>query len=253
MIPQSGIYYIVNRTNGKMYIGSSVDLTDRWRHHRADLRAGRHRNPILQRAWLRHGEAGFTFTVLEYCQDTALLDREEWWICLLRSGARERGYNLNGANHSRLGRPHSEATKAKISLANRGYRHTEAARASIRAASSGRRHSAATRSRLAAMKTGKRFTVAHREALAAASRMRWQSPGEREKIAAFHRGRKQTDEHVLSKSKQYAFVSPEGTYIEVVGLRQFCRQHSLNAGHMAQVAQGREKQHKGWRLANRSA
>jgi group I intron endonuclease len=47
----AGVYWILNLVNGKVYIGSSVDVENRLQNHKKDLIAGKHRNPYLQRAW----------------------------------------------------------------------------------------------------------------------------------------------------------------------------------------------------------
>lgn len=63
MEAKSGIYHIVNKVNGKRYIGSAVLLSKRLRQHKSDLAAGRHVNPHLQRAYDKYGEAAFEYTV----------------------------------------------------------------------------------------------------------------------------------------------------------------------------------------------
>lgn len=61
--PAGGIYRITGP--GKVYIGSSEDIPFRWKRHRALLRAGRHHNNVLQRAWGKCGADAFTFEVVE--------------------------------------------------------------------------------------------------------------------------------------------------------------------------------------------
>lgn len=46
---KSGIYLI--KINDKIYIGSSANISKRWREHKTDLIAGRHKNMFLQRTW----------------------------------------------------------------------------------------------------------------------------------------------------------------------------------------------------------
>lgn len=61
----SGIYSIDNITDGKSYIGSSVDIKHRWYRHLKKLRKNCHNNHHLQNAWNKYGEVNFTFRVLE--------------------------------------------------------------------------------------------------------------------------------------------------------------------------------------------
>lgn len=65
MLIDSGIYAIRNKKNGHSYVGSSVQIRMRWRHHVMRLRRGNHHSVALQRAWKRHGTKAFEFVVLE--------------------------------------------------------------------------------------------------------------------------------------------------------------------------------------------
>lgn len=46
-----GVYALVNRSNLKMYIGSSVKMSKRVSNHRLELKKGKHRNRHLQSAF----------------------------------------------------------------------------------------------------------------------------------------------------------------------------------------------------------
>lgn len=45
-----GVYKITNLINSKFYIGSSVNIGQRWFKHKALLRHNKHENPKLQNA-----------------------------------------------------------------------------------------------------------------------------------------------------------------------------------------------------------
>lgn len=64
--PECGVYEI-RCSNGRRYIGSSDNMERRQRNHLTKLRAGRHQNPHLQRAWSKYGAGAFTFLVVETC------------------------------------------------------------------------------------------------------------------------------------------------------------------------------------------
>ena len=70
---KSGIYRIVNKINGRVYVGSAVNLISRKMDHWKTLRAHRHRNRFLQRAWDKYGEENFDFVVIEYVADEGRL------------------------------------------------------------------------------------------------------------------------------------------------------------------------------------
>ena len=76
----SGIYQIRCVANDKIYIGSSVDLLNRWRDHCRTLRSGDHSNKHLQAAWDKYGENWFDFTIIEYVGKDELLAAEQYWI-----------------------------------------------------------------------------------------------------------------------------------------------------------------------------
>jgi hypothetical protein len=64
-----GVYCITGP--GRVYIGSSDDISRRWKSHLSQLRGGRHHNYRLQAAWHEHGEAAFRFAVIESVTDVA--------------------------------------------------------------------------------------------------------------------------------------------------------------------------------------
>lgn len=65
-------------------------------------------------------------------------------------------------------------------------------------------------------------------------------------------GKRKSDEHASNigkaKSKSYRVYTPEGLIIDVVSLRQFCINHSLNDALMYKVASGNRNHHKGYKV-----
>ena len=43
-----GVYAIINKTNGKMYIGESINILLRWKFHKEKLNKGLHHSYKLQ-------------------------------------------------------------------------------------------------------------------------------------------------------------------------------------------------------------
>lgn len=66
--PSTGIYQIRNLVNGKIYIGSAVNINSRWRTHKANLNLNKHKSKHLQASWNKYGINTFIFKVLEYCE-----------------------------------------------------------------------------------------------------------------------------------------------------------------------------------------
>jgi group I intron endonuclease len=79
-----GIYQIVSCATGKLYVGSSKSIGRRWTEHRRQLKAKVHPSPRLQRAWDKHGESNFVFSVLEECVPEVLFEREQFHIDRLK-------------------------------------------------------------------------------------------------------------------------------------------------------------------------
>lgn len=65
MATVTGIYKILNKVNGKFYVGSSTNITKRCWTHKTELKNGKHCNIHLQSSWNLHGENSFEFSVVE--------------------------------------------------------------------------------------------------------------------------------------------------------------------------------------------
>lgn len=134
----TGIYTIVNTESGKVYVGQTgVDTAHRWTQHRSDLRAGRHRNSHLQRAWNLYGEDAFKFVICEYVEDAEqLYIREQYWLDWHR--LQTEVYNTGAcAACPTLGTHMSDSACAKMSAARKGCKHTPGHCAKIGAGNAG--------------------------------------------------------------------------------------------------------------------
>jgi hypothetical protein len=64
-----GVFRITNQVNGKVFIGSSVDLVAIWHAQKFQLNAGIHSNEQLQKDWNLFGQEAFSYDILEeLCQ-----------------------------------------------------------------------------------------------------------------------------------------------------------------------------------------
>lgn len=59
-----GVYRITCEGNSQVYIGSSVNVKERWQQHLSLLRRNRHSSIYLQNAYNKYGEGSFRFEVL---------------------------------------------------------------------------------------------------------------------------------------------------------------------------------------------
>ena len=90
----SGVYQIRCLPTGKIYVGSAVDLYERWYEHRRALRLGKHINAYLQAAWNKYGEESFEFSILELVSVSVLLQTEQRWIDATSCTNHKVGFNI---------------------------------------------------------------------------------------------------------------------------------------------------------------
>ena len=149
------IYKIINLVNDKFYVGSTINKKVRFRQHRKLLRGNRHHCKHLQAAWNKYGEAKFNFVVIEevssnlslqevedcylkehvgkeYCYNSGYRSDAPWRHAPAEatpnfgrtmkeeqkekiSTALKEFYAEDYFNHPRVGKSHSEETRAKIS------------------------------------------------------------------------------------------------------------------------------------------
>lgn len=82
-----GIYKITNKINGKVYIGQSYDILERWERHK------RTRDQCaIHKALQKYGIDNFMFEILEECPKDELDEREKYWIKYYNSYFT--GYNM---------------------------------------------------------------------------------------------------------------------------------------------------------------
>lgn len=162
------IYTIVNRVNGKQYIGSTVCAPAlRKNTHLSRLRRGIHHSYKLQSGWDAFGERNFEFRVLFVCPANLTLFYENLFLPMS-------SYNILGANenlahrrwigHTRKVRQRADRSAViKQSWQNPTHRASRIAglratlespevRARYKEASTGRRHSAETKAAIAGKK-----------------------------------------------------------------------------------------------------
>ncbi|MEI7527093.1 MAG: GIY-YIG nuclease family protein [Mariniphaga sp.] len=60
-----GVFQIKNNINGKVFIGSSLDLNAIWHAQKLQLDFGIHPNSDLQKDWKEHGAENFSYEIIE--------------------------------------------------------------------------------------------------------------------------------------------------------------------------------------------
>lgn len=208
-----GVYAITHKETGCRYIGSSVDIDDRWRNHARELGLGVHCTRKLQALWAQSGASGFDFSVVAFCGRDDRLLVEQWHIdatpreLLLNSAiyaaspssdpevaarisARRLGVPapwVAESNKRRAGekrRPRTDEEKRQLSVARTGRQFGKRAAAvgrKISATLSGRPHTEARKANISRARKGKPLTeaqLAHLSSLHSLLRMRAQQARE---------------------------------------------------------------------------
>lgn len=119
---KSGVYKILNKQTGKFYIGSSINIDNRFKQHIRKLNSNNHDNDHLQKSWNKYGISNFTFEIVEYTEIENLIIREQYYLDKLlyadenNNKFSEIGYNILRCSSNTLGFRFSEESKFKMSL-----------------------------------------------------------------------------------------------------------------------------------------
>jgi len=84
---KSGIYRWTNRITGKFYIGSAVNLTKRLRFYYSSKSI--ENSLLIKRSYiytsiLKYGYSKFSLEIIEYCDLSILLQREQYYLDTLK-------------------------------------------------------------------------------------------------------------------------------------------------------------------------
>jgi group I intron endonuclease len=112
-----GIYKIENLIDKKTYIGSSVNLENREYKHFWMLDKGFHDNTHLQNSYNKFGKNNFKFDVIEECDVTLLISKENHYINFYESNNQNYGYNMASVNEFRRN-TYNDEVKMKLSKFN---------------------------------------------------------------------------------------------------------------------------------------
>ena len=154
----SGIYQLLNLSNGKRYVGQAQNIANRIREHRRK-RNGQSGTNRLYNAVKKYGWACFSWSVLERVDDLSRLDeREKFWIDALEVCDESKGYNICAEPHTTRGWQHTDATKSIL-------REQAGKKVGARNPFFGRTHSAATKASIGAKNATRVRTAAEKERL----------------------------------------------------------------------------------------
>lgn len=158
---KSGIYCWTNIESGKKYVGSSVNLYTRFmQYYNIKYITRASKSSLICRALLKYGYSKFKLEILEYCEPSVLVEREQYYIDLLKPeyNILKVAGSLFGYKHtveslqkmSEIAKNRSEETIDKLRKAALGktYTHTEETKKKISEAMLGKKHTDETKEKL---------------------------------------------------------------------------------------------------------
>lgn len=151
---KAGVYRWTNKENGKIYIGSSINLANRLNQYYGKRLKSLKTISLIYLAILKHGHKSFTLEILEYCSKQESIEREQYYMDLFKPE-----YNILTIAGSPLGRKLSIETRAKIAKSKLGSTHTEETKALMSKIWMGRTFTELTRKRLSLARQGKKYTL----------------------------------------------------------------------------------------------
>jgi group I intron endonuclease len=101
--------------NGKRNVGSAVDFRKRMISYYSLKHLASNTCMAICRALKKFGHSNFGLEILEYCEPSVAITREQYYLDLLYPE-----YNILKIAGSSLGRNHSEVSRGKISAAMKG-------------------------------------------------------------------------------------------------------------------------------------
>jgi group I intron endonuclease len=114
-----GIYQIQSISHPeRCYIGSSVNIKERWRLHLKDLKNNKHHSSKLQRHYNKYGKDDLVFSVLVTCEKDQLIQFEQYHLDFYHPW-----FNSSPTAGSSLGVKRTAEMKKKYALSKIGNKH----------------------------------------------------------------------------------------------------------------------------------
>jgi uncharacterized protein YbcV (DUF1398 family) len=130
---KAGIYKWTHIISGKSYVGSAINLSNRFKNYYNIAYLEREtakNNSMIYKALLKYGYSSFKLDILEYCNPDVLIEREQYYLDHLKpeynilkfarsiAGFKHSEASINLIRETKLGRGRSEAAKLKIAAGN---------------------------------------------------------------------------------------------------------------------------------------
>ena len=261
---EGGIYKIINKIDGKYYIGRTNHFNLRWRQHCNELNRGNHHNQHLQNAWNKYGQNNFEFVITDNIIDQKsqifaeqqhinrfIEDRKNGVDNCYNFSESSKGPMLFGNKNGMHGKKHSDATKEKISKINKGRVFSNETNQLWSEQRKGRKPWC----------TGKKMSVEHCEKLSKLFTGRKHSVETKKKISIAqigkknHRfGKRPSDEQIQKMRDKtmdktvYIWRNDELSITETLTRVEMQVKYQFTPSNVCLLVSGKKKYYKGWKI-----
>lgn len=112
---KTGIYKLTLIKDGRIYIGSSVNIKKRWEGHKSASTIEDDSIQYIQKALRKYGINAFSWEIMELCSEELLIEREQHYLDILQPFPRlNQGFNIREIADSNLGIKFSDEAKQKL-------------------------------------------------------------------------------------------------------------------------------------------
>lgn len=120
----SGIYKIINKVNGKYYVGSSCDIKDREYKHFQMLKNKSHHNIHLQRSYNKHGIKAFKLKIIRLVEDSSQLLKIEQEYLNVAYAEKSKCFNVKftASGNQKLDKVSDETKEKRRNAMNEYYK-----------------------------------------------------------------------------------------------------------------------------------
>ena len=194
------IYLIVNKVNGKTYVGQRKSSKE-WYEDKY-MGSG----TLLKKAKQKYGIENFEKFFIQYCYSKEETNKaEKFWIAEYRSRGKAE-YNLanggdGGNGEANKGKKRSDETRRKLSEAHKGNRPSEETRQKMSETRKGKKHSEEWAKKISEAQKGRKLSEEHRR-----------------KLSESHKGKtpwnkgKKGSQQAWNKGKRWKLVDGKHTY-----------------------------------------
>ena len=271
-----GIYKITFKYDGRMYIGSSINIHNRWYNHKK-LNSGQ----VICRALKKYGIENFDWDIIETVSDLSkLTEREQYYLDYFKPFVDlHQGFNVRKIADSNLGVKASNETRQKQSIAKKGKKFSATHIENMKKNWRGKRNDSyfenasirmlglqnpATRpeikEKISKSKIGVKWSdennyeiriKEHIQRATNTMNILHSTVEFKEKMKNIHTGSKRSDSSKKKMSdwqqRTYEIISPTGEifFLQSKDLKEFCSQRKLGYSNLQQTSKTL-KSYKGW-------